>query len=103
MDKSLNSFDKNNFSNFITQTKHKHIFNNFEIVSQDLLKYIVKTVKNKFSSVDNIPKMFLETINSSILNILLDIVNQSLQTRKFPDSLKICHVFITSVKKQQLR
>ena len=76
-------------------------FSSFNLITPDLLISIIKTIKKKYSSVDEIPTFFLETINSTTLPFLLNIVNQSLSSGEFPDSLKVSHV-IPLLKKHTL-
>ena len=77
----------------ITQKHTQHTqFTKFNVVSRDVLTAIIKTIKNKYSSVDQIPTFFLDAVNSTTVPQLLSIVNNSLSSGNFPNSLKVCHV-----------
>ena len=76
-------------------------FSSFRTISLDELQAIIKTVKTKYSSVDGIPTLLLDTFITNSLHLILEIVNQSLESGIFPNSLKISHV-IPILKKLNL-
>ena len=68
------------------------ILENFNFVTYDELEEIIKSVKVKFSSVDEMPTQLIDPIIRSSLENILKIVNESLQSGIFPDYLKNAHV-----------
>ena len=68
------------------------ILENFNFVTYDELEEIIKSVKVKFSSVDEMPTQLIDPIIRSSLENILKIVNESLQSGIFPDYLNNAHV-----------
>ena len=60
----------------ITHKQINHLnFSSFRTISLDELQAIIKTVKTKYSSVDGIPTLLLDTFITNSLHLILEIVN----------------------------
>ena len=77
------------------------IFETFEIVSGDELQNILNATKMKYSTVDDIPTDVLPSVINSSFPVILDIVNESLQSGIFPNFLKRTHVIPVAKSKNQ--
>ena len=78
-----------NQTQIITNTD---LFGNFDFVTHEELEEIIKSVKAKFSTVDEMPTQLINPILSASFETILKIVNDSLQSGIFPDYLKNVHV-----------
>ena len=87
-----------NYSNYNSTIVPKKVdaesitFSKFELVSSEELKVVFKSIKNKYSSVDDTPTILFQPILNSSLKFILEIVNQSLKEGIFPQALKTSHV-----------
>ena len=73
------------------------------MISKDYLAKLMEKTNNKLSSVDKIPSSLLRDIQQCAINEILDIINCSLKTGIFPQSLKTSHVIpaIKDTRKEQ--
>ncbi|XP_038074801.1 uncharacterized protein LOC119742706 [Patiria miniata] len=70
----------------------------FEIASCEKISQIISSLANKSCSLDVIPTWFLKANTDSFLPIITHIVNTSISTGSFPDSLK--HAIVTPILKK---
>ena len=64
----------------------------FEPLSQEEVENIINTSPSKSCDMDPIPMAFLEEILPSVITILTEIINKSLTSGIFPDSLNVALV-----------
>ena len=64
----------------------------FEKVNKESLQTILVATKNKYASIDDIPTDTLKLIKSISIDNILELINCSLESGVFPNSLKISHV-----------
>ena len=69
-----------------------HSLSIFPPVSKQYILELITKTNHKFSSVDNIPSLLLQSIQNASLDTIHDIVNTSLNTGDFPEMLKNSHV-----------
>ena len=75
----------------------------FEPVAlSDVVKEINDINPNKSSSKDSIPPKMLKISSEVTANILQKLLNDSLETGMFPDSLKLAHITLIFKKKDPL-
>ena len=67
-------------------------FNYFVSVDEMFLKEIISSIKDKYSSVDDIPLKLIKPTINILFNFILDIVNNSFYHGVFPEYLKLSHI-----------
>ena len=72
-------------------------FDKFRLISEEDLNNVLKSVKIKYSIVDDVPTEAIVPVLNSTFGIILDITNDSLQSGIFPDFLK--RSFVTPIPK----
>ena len=73
------------------------LFDKFKVVSDDDLMNVLKSVKMKYSAVDEIPQKAIQPVINAAFKTILEIINDSLQSGIFPESLK--KSFVTPIPK----
>ena len=92
-DRIENMCQKMNCTPCLSQTNNStSVMEKFDIVTDADLHEILKTVKTKFSTVDDIPTELIKPIINCSSASLLNIVNSSMQSGIFPNYLKQAHV-----------
>ena len=72
-------------------------FPTFKVVSDDDLINVIKSVKMKYSAVDEISQKAIAPVIKATFKTILDIINDSLQSGIFPEPLK--KSFVTPIPK----
>ena len=72
--------------------RNLELLENFDLVTERDLEQIIKSIKIKYSTVDEIPEKLINPVIKSTSTNILKIVNDSLQNGVFPTYLKKSHI-----------
>ena len=68
------------------------LFESFEPVTKEILESIMNNTNEKYSSVDDIPKVAMKCIKVTAFEKIIAVINSSLACGVFPDYLKLGHI-----------